>query len=92
MHSPSFREGNNVYALSNRYSTAVNYYSALNITKLDILDTFPTIKVAIGYTDPVTGEKLESFPASLDILERVEVNYKEFKGWETLRLPRKLHD
>ncbi|KAE8441740.1 hypothetical protein EG329_004526 [Mollisiaceae sp. DMI_Dod_QoI] len=66
-----------------KYSTAVNYYSALNITKLDILDTFPTIKVAIGYTDPITGEKLESFPASLDILERVEVNYKEFKGWET---------
>jgi adenylosuccinate synthase len=74
-------------SLSTRYSAAINYYSVLNITKLDILDTFPNIKVAIGYTDSLTGEKLEFFPASLDILERVVVEYKEFKGWETVRLP-----
>ncbi len=62
----------------------MNHYTALNITKLDILDTFPIIKVAIGYKDPIHGEKLQSFPASLDVLERVEVEYKEFKGWETV--------
>jgi adenylosuccinate synthase len=69
----------------------VNHYTALNITKLDVLDTFPTIKVAIGYKDPATGEKLESFPASLDVLERVEVEYKEFKGWESVRLVPESH-
>ena len=59
----------------------MNSYTSLNVTKLDVLDTFPIIKVAIRYTDPVTGEKLASFPASLDTLERVQVEYKEFKGW-----------
>ncbi len=37
--------------------------------------------MAVGYTDSFTGAKLESFPASLDTLERVEVEYKEFSGW-----------
>jgi len=64
-----------------QYSSAVNHYTSLNITKLDVLDTFPTIKVAIAYKDPATGAKLESFPASLDTLERVEVEYEELPGW-----------
>jgi hypothetical protein len=42
--------------------------TSLNITKLDVLDTFPTIKVAVAYLDPVTGEELASFPADLDLL------------------------
>ena len=46
-----------------------------------MLDTFETIKVAVGYKDPQTGEELESFPASLELLERVEVIYKELPGW-----------
>ena len=63
-----------------RYSAVISYTS-LNVTKLDVLDTFPIIKVAIGYTDLLTSEKLAFFPASLDTLERVQVEYKEFKGW-----------
>lgn len=65
-----------------KYSTAINYYTSLNITKLDILDTFPIIKVATAYIDGTTGEKLQSFPADLDTLANVRVEYKEFKGWE----------
>lgn len=64
-----------------KYSTSINHYTSLNLTKLDILDTFPTIKVAVGYKDPVTGQALESFPASLEVLERVEVVWKELPGW-----------
>lgn len=74
-----------------KYSHAINYYSAINITKLDILDTFPTIKVAIAYKDPKTGQELDSFPASLDVLEGVEVVYKEFKGWEKVRLVQEVY-
>ncbi|KAL9476666.1 hypothetical protein ACSS6W_006507 [Trichoderma asperelloides] len=48
---------------------------------LDVLDTFPTIKIAIAYIDPVTGEKLDSYPASLDVLDRAEVIYHEMPGW-----------
>ena len=65
-----------------QYSTAINHYTALNVTKLDILDTFPTIKVATAYIDPLTGTELESFPADLEVLGRVQPKYVELKGWE----------
>lgn len=64
-----------------KYTTDVNHYTALNLTKLDVLDTFPTIKIAIAYIDPETGEKLDSYPASLDVLDRAEVVYHEMPGW-----------
>ena len=64
-----------------KYSAAVNSYTALNITKLDILDTFPTIKVAIGYRDPETKQEIEGFPADLKRLASMEPIYKEFQGW-----------
>ncbi|KAK3401683.1 Adenylosuccinate synthetase [Sordaria brevicollis] len=65
-----------------KYSTAINNYTALNLTKLDILDTFETIKVAVAYKDPQTGEEVEYFPADLGILDSLEVVYKELPGWK----------
>jgi adenylosuccinate synthase len=64
-----------------KYSTAINHYTALNLTKLDVLDTFETIKIATAYIDPETGEELQSFPADLDLLSRVKVVYHEMPGW-----------
>jgi len=64
-----------------KYSHAINHYTALNLTKLDILDTFPVIKVAVAYKDPKTGEEIPSFPADQKLLESAEVVYKEFEGW-----------
>ncbi|KAF2091502.1 adenylosuccinate synthetase-like protein [Saccharata proteae CBS 121410] len=64
-----------------RYSHEVNDYTALNITKLDVLDDFETLKIATGYS--YQGQQLESFPANLDHLARVDVTYKEMKGWKT---------
>ncbi|KAI9896659.1 hypothetical protein N3K66_008831 [Trichothecium roseum] len=63
-----------------KYSNAVNYYSSLNLTKLDVLDTFETIRVATAYK--IDGEELDSYPADLDILDRCEVVYKDFPGWQ----------
>lgn len=63
-----------------KYSCEVNDYTALNLTKLDILDDFEEIKIATGYT--YNGQPLESFPANLDILEGVEVTYQTFPGWQ----------
>lgn len=64
-----------------KYSHAINWYSSINLTKLDVLDTFPTIKVATGYS--YNGEKLVSFPADMDVLEHLDVEYTELPGWET---------
>ncbi|RDA89225.1 hypothetical protein CP532_0554 [Ophiocordyceps camponoti-leonardi (nom. inval.)] len=64
-----------------KYTTDINHYTALNLTKLDVLDDFPTIKIAIAYKDPDTGEQIPSYPADLDLLDRSEVIYHEMAGW-----------
>ncbi|UPK94616.1 hypothetical protein LCI18_005551 [Fusarium solani-melongenae] len=63
-----------------KYSTAINHYTALNLTKLDILDGFEKIKIAIAYKDE-NGEDVPSFPADLKQLENVKVVYHEMDGW-----------
>ncbi|KAJ2893418.1 putative Adenylosuccinate synthetase [Zalerion maritima] len=66
-----------------KYSTSINHYTALNLTKLDILDTFPEIKIATAYIHPDTKERIESFPADLALLGRCEIEYKTMEGWNT---------
>ncbi|KAJ9641847.1 Adenylosuccinate synthase [Coniosporium tulheliwenetii] len=63
-----------------KYSHECNDYTALNLTKLDILDDFEEIKVATQYS--YNGEPLESFPANLDILGNVDITYETFPGWQ----------
>ncbi|KAG1623153.1 hypothetical protein G6F46_000268 [Rhizopus delemar] len=63
------------------YSNMINGYTSFNLTKLDILDQLPTIKVAVAYH--LDGKKLTSFPADLDLLAKVEVEYVELPGWMT---------
>ncbi|KAJ3528966.1 hypothetical protein NM208_g9968 [Fusarium decemcellulare] len=65
-----------------RYSMAINYYTALNLTKLDVLDTFETIKIAVAYKDPESGEELVSYPSDADTLDRAHVVYHEMPGWK----------
>ena len=48
---------------------------------MDILDQLPEIKIAVAYK--YNGEVLESVPSSMHIMEKVEVEYKTFKGWMT---------
>jgi adenylosuccinate synthase len=63
-----------------KFSHEVNGYTAINLTKLDILDDFDEIQVAVGYTH--NGQALDSFPANGRILANVEVQYKAFPGWK----------
>uniref|UniRef100_A0A8C6LWX1 Adenylosuccinate synthetase n=1 Tax=Nothobranchius furzeri TaxID=105023 RepID=A0A8C6LWX1_NOTFU len=49
------------------------------IPALDILDTLPEIKVGVAYK--VDGEPLPSFPANMDVLTRVSVDYQTLPGW-----------
>lgn len=64
-----------------KYSSDVNNYTAINFTKLDILDGFDEIKVGIDYT--INGKSLGTFPANLDTLANVGVTYKTMPGWRT---------
>jgi len=66
-----------------RLSTLVNGYTKLNITKLDVLDDLPEIRVATGYK--YKGELLPMFPADLSILETkdIEIVYDTLPGWRS---------
>ncbi|KAF8329047.1 AMPSase 1 [Amanita rubescens] len=62
-----------------KHSCLINGYDRFNLTKLDVLDQLPEIKVGVRYL--VEGKPLLGFPADLDVLEKVEVEYVTMKGW-----------
>jgi len=64
-----------------RYSTMINHYTCFNLTKLDILDEFDEVKVAVGYK--IGGKEVEAFPATISELDKVEIEYKTFPGWKS---------
>lgn len=64
-----------------RYSARVNSLDYLAITRLDILDQMPVIKMCVGYK--IGDEVLKRIPASLNVLAKVEPVYEEFEGWMT---------
>ncbi|VEN50858.1 unnamed protein product [Callosobruchus maculatus] len=54
-----------------KYTNMINGYTALCVTKLDILDTLPEIKLAVGYS--LRGKKIDYFPSNVSDLAAVEV-------------------
>ena len=62
-----------------KYSNRINGFSSLAITKLDVLSGLDKIKVAVKYT--LSGKGI-NFPLSLKQLEKCQVEYKEFNGFE----------
>lgn len=64
-----------------RYSARLNSLDYLAITRLDILDQMPTIKMCVGYK--IGDQELKQIPANLKVLSQVEPIYEEFEGWMT---------
>ncbi|KAL5463636.1 hypothetical protein EMCRGX_G032551 [Ephydatia muelleri] len=64
-----------------KYSSMVNGYTSICLTKLDILDTFEEVKIAVGYK--VDGVPLLSMPADQFTLEKVQVDYISLPGWKS---------
>jgi adenylosuccinate synthase len=63
------------------YSTMVNGYTEINLTKLDVLTGLPEIKVCVGYHDR-SGKPLLSMPHSAHELDGVVPVYVTFPGWK----------
>ena len=64
-----------------KYSARLNSLDYLAITRLDILDKMPLIKMCVGYE--LNGQPIKNIPASLNILANVTPIYEEFEGWMT---------
>ncbi|XP_036123829.1 adenylosuccinate synthetase isozyme 1 isoform X4 [Molossus molossus] len=63
-----------------RYAHMVNGFTALALTKLDILDALDEIKVGVSYK--LNGKRIPYFPANQEILQKVEVEYETLPGWK----------
>lgn len=61
-----------------RHAARINGLNQLALTKIDVLDTFKTIKVATSYE--LDGKRIDYFPSCG--VDRVKVNYEEFPGWQ----------
>lgn len=64
-----------------RYSARLNGLDSMVLTKLDILDALEEIKICTAYR--LDGVVLESPPALVEDLARVEPIYEVLQGWKT---------
>uniref|UniRef100_A0A8C1I7A3 Adenylosuccinate synthetase n=1 Tax=Cyprinus carpio TaxID=7962 RepID=A0A8C1I7A3_CYPCA len=64
-----------------KYAHMINGFTALALTKLDILDVLEEIKVGVAYK--INGKRIPYFPANMEVLQKVEVEYETFSGWKT---------
>ena len=64
-----------------RRAMQLNSINGLCLTKLDVLDTLPTLKLCTGYR--VGGELSDTFPCGADALAKCEPVYEALPGWLT---------
>ncbi|XP_030533382.1 adenylosuccinate synthetase 2, chloroplastic-like [Rhodamnia argentea] len=64
-----------------KYCCQINGFSSLNLTKLDVLSYLPEIHLGVAYT-LTDGTPIKSFPADLDLLEQLKVEYEVLPGWK----------
>jgi adenylosuccinate synthase len=63
-----------------RYACLTNSIDALVMTHLDVYDTFDEIKACIAYR--IDDQMLESFPASVEALNKAKPVLRSFRGWK----------
>jgi len=64
-----------------RHAVRLNSLSELAITKLDVLDALPQLKVCVAYE--LDGQRLEHLPYHQSVLHKAVPVYEELPGWET---------
>ncbi len=62
-----------------RYTATLNGFDSLIITKLDVLDQLPEIRVCVGYR--ANGREVDGMPATLGVMEAIEPVYETLPGW-----------
>ncbi len=68
-------------AVAARFSHRVNGFSSIALTRLDILDGMPSLKICTGYE--LDGKVIADFPASVHVLERCRPILEELPGWQS---------
>jgi len=63
-----------------RHAVRLNSLTELAVTKLDVLDSFETIRVCTGYR--IDGKEVANYPDLPEVLDRAEPVYTELAGWQ----------
>ena len=64
-----------------RHAVRLNSLSEIFLTKLDVLDTFDTVKVCVAYE--AGGVRYENLPYHQSVLHDARPVYEELPGWNT---------
>jgi adenylosuccinate synthase len=67
-------------AVAARFSSRINGLTGAVVTRLDILDILPGLKICVGYE--LDGKAIDYFPASVTELARCKPVYEELPGWQ----------
>jgi adenylosuccinate synthase len=65
-----------------KYAVAINGIEKMVLTKIDVLDSFDTIQVCVGYRH--NGKEVPEIPSDAKLLDNCEPIYKEFLGWKSI--------
>ena len=68
-------------AVAGRSVAQINGLDAAVITKLDVLDTFSTIRICTAYN--LRGQIIHSLPATMTDLSACKPIYEEIEGWQS---------
>ncbi len=68
-------------AVAARFSSQINGFTGIAITRLDVLDALPQLKICVGYR--LKGKTIDHFPASVADLEKCQPIYEELDGWQS---------
>ena len=68
-------------AVATKYAAELNGFDSMALTKLDVLDALDIIKVCVGYE--INGERIDTFPAVSQDLQRIKPIYETLEGWQS---------
>ena len=66
-------------AVAARFSTRINGFTQAAITRLDVLDIMPSLKICVGYK--LDEHTIDNFPSNVVALGRCQPIYEELPGW-----------
>ncbi|GAC1473810.1 MAG: adenylosuccinate synthase [Chloroflexota bacterium] len=66
-------------AVATRYACLLNRFTGIAVTKLDVLDGMPSLRICTAYV--VDGQTYTTVPSTA-VLERAEPVYEEIAGWD----------
>jgi adenylosuccinate synthase len=67
-------------AVAGRYSSQINGFTGIALTRLDVLDVLDSVKICTGYE--LNGNVINDFPSDIDTLGKCKPVYEELPGWQ----------